>query len=67
MRAAIGEVQWGRIKEVPMPTGAGWATADTSEQNLERLIRIVLTDGPCEPPKADGVREACCTHGGDTC
>ena len=32
-------------------------TTDTSEQGLERLICIALTGDPCEPPKADSVRE----------
>ena len=39
-------------------TDAGRASTDTSEQGLERLICIALTGDPCEPPKADFVREA---------
>ena len=39
-------------------------TTDTSEQGLERLICIALTGDPCEPPKADGVREARGSYGG---
>ena len=37
---------------------------DTSEQGLERLICIALTGDPCEPPKADSVREAPGPYGG---
>ena len=39
-------------------------TTDTSEQGLERLICIALTGDPCEPPKADSVREAHGPYGG---
>ena len=39
-------------------------TTDTSEQGLERLICIALTGDPCEPPKADSVREARGSYGG---
>ncbi len=39
-------------------------TTDTSEQGLERLICIALTGDPCEPPKADSVREAHDAYGG---
>ncbi len=39
-------------------------TADTSEQGLERLICIALAGDPCEPPKADSVREARASYGG---
>ena len=39
-------------------------TTDTSEQGLERLICIALTGDPCEPPKADSVREARDAYGG---
>ena len=39
-------------------------TTDTSEQGLERLICIALTGDPCEPPKADGVREPRGSYGG---
>ena len=39
-------------------------STDTSEQGLERLICIALTGDPCEPPKADSVREARGPYGG---
>ena len=39
-------------------------TTDTSEQGLERLICIALTGDPCEPPKADSVREPHGSYGG---
>ena len=39
-------------------------TTDTGEQGLERLICIALTGDPCEPPKADGVREGRRSYGG---
>ena len=39
-------------------------TTDTSEQGLERLICIALTGDPCEPPKADSVRETRGSYGG---
>jgi len=39
-------------------------TTDTSEQGLERLICIALTGNPCEPLKADSVREARGSYGG---
>ena len=39
-------------------------TTDTSEQGLERLICMALTGDPCEPPKADSVREARGSYGG---
>ena len=39
-------------------------TTDTSEQGLERLICIALTGDPCEPPKADSVREGHGSYGG---
>ena len=37
---------------------------DTTEAGLERLICIALTGDPCEPPKADSVREAHGPYGG---
>ena len=39
-------------------------TTDTSEKGLERLICIALTGDPCEPPKADSVRETRGSYGG---
>ena len=39
-------------------------TTDTSEQGLERLICVALTGDPCEPPKADAVRETRSPYGG---
>ena len=39
-------------------------STDTSEQGLERLICIALTGDPCEPLKADDVREPRRSYGG---
>ena len=39
-------------------------TTDTSEKGLERLICIALTGDPCEPAKADSVRDEHGSYGG---